>query len=59
MQAFKSNEGDLLGVRPTHLVVPPALETAAKLLIESPFTAPGVANPLYNTVKVVVAPLLA
>lgn len=58
MRAFKSNEGDLLGVNPTHLVVPPALEVAAQLLIESQFTAPGVANPLFNKVKVVVAPLL-
>ncbi len=58
MQAFKDNEGELLGVKPTHLVVPPALETAAKQLIDSPFLAPGVANPHYNTVKVVVAPLL-
>ena len=58
IQAFKDNEGELLGVKPTHLVVPPALETAARLLIESPFTAPGVANPYFGAVKVVVAPLL-
>lgn len=59
MQAFKSENGELLGVRPTHIVVPPSLELAAKKLFEQALVAGGNTNPLYKAVEIIVAPFLA
>lgn len=58
MQAFKSENDELLGVRPTHIVVPPSLELAAKKLFEQGLIAGGNTNPLYKAVEIIVAPLL-
>lgn len=59
MMAFKNDEGAPLGIRPTHLVVPPTLESAARTLISVMTTAAGVANPWYQTAELVVVPWLA
>jgi phage major head subunit gpT-like protein len=59
MQSFKSDEGTPLGVVPTHVVVPPTLESAARTLLTSQVNASGASNPWYNTAELVVVPWLA
>lgn len=59
MMAFKNEEGVPLGIVPTHLVVPPTLESAGRSLVEVPTLANGAGNPWFNTAKLVVVPWLA
>lgn len=59
MMEFKNDEGVPLGIKPTHLVVPPTLESAAKAVLETQFEAAGASNVWYNTAKLVVVPWLA
>lgn len=59
MMGFTNDEGDPLGVVPTHLVVPPTLEGAGRSLVEVQNDANGAGNPWYNTAKLVVVPWLS
>lgn len=59
MMEIKADGGRPLGVKPTTLVVPPALRAAALSLIEAQLTTGGVSNPNYKAVEVVVSPWLA
>lgn len=59
MMAFKNEAGVPLGVTPTHLVVPPSLESAGRSVVGVPYLTGGATNPWYNTAQLVVAPWLA
>lgn len=59
MMAFKNEAGAPLGIVPTHLVVPPTLESAGRTLVEAATGANGASNPWFNTAKLVVVPWLA
>ena len=62
MMSFKRDDGDgntPLGIMPTHLVVPPTLESAGRAVVEAQFDTTGASNVWYNTVKLVVVPWLA
>lgn len=58
MQEFRSDAGKPLGIMPTHLVVPPALESAALRLLNAAQVA-GTTNEWAGTAKIVVTPYLA
>lgn len=63
MCGYKGESGELLGVRPTHLIVPPALRTTAKRITESDLLVFGGAsapesNPYKNLVQVLEIPAL-
>jgi len=58
MMKFKADGGRPLGVKPTHLVVPPELRAAALSLVESQFIGGGDSNPNYKAVQVLVSPWL-
>ncbi|WP_119352933.1 Mu-like prophage major head subunit gpT family protein [Azohydromonas sediminis] len=58
MMSVKADGGRPMGVRPTHLVVPPALRAAALSLVESQLTTGGESNPNYKAVEVIVSPWL-
>jgi len=57
--AFTNDEGVPLGITPTHLVVPPTLESNGRSVVEAQFDATGASNVWYNTAKLVVVPWLA
>ena len=59
MMGFKSEEGAPLGVNPTHLVVPPTLESAGRSILKVPNDAAGAGNPWFNSAELVVVPWLA
>jgi len=63
MMEFKNDEGDPLGVVPTHLVVPPSLMETAKKLINSDLVATDAGgvenNPWKDIVEVMVVPWLS
>jgi phage major head subunit gpT-like protein len=59
MSQFKGDQGHLLGIRPTHLVVGASNRAAALATIEVERLANGASNPNYKTVEVVVSPYLA
>ena len=59
MMSVKADGGRPMGVRPTVLVVPPALRAAALGLIEAQLINGGESNPNYKAVEVVVSPWLA
>jgi phage major head subunit gpT-like protein len=48
MMAFTNDEGVPLGITPTHLVVPPTLESNGRTVVEAQFDATG-KNVWYNT----------
>lgn len=58
MASRPADGGRPLGVRPTHLVVPPTLRADALALIESQQIA-GSSNPNYKAVQVIVSPWVA
>lgn len=58
MASRPADGGRPLGVRPTHLVVPPTLRADALALIESQQIA-GSSNPNYRAVQVIVSPWVA
>lgn len=58
MQAFKSDEGRPLGIRPTHLVVPPSLRVQALQIVRDRDNY-GAQNVNANLVKVLDTPWLA
>ncbi len=53
------DHGRALGIRPTHLIVPPALEFAARKLVNATTLANGADNVLKGLVEVVSVPWLA
>src|SRR5687767_3028917 len=59
MLGYKNSSGRSLGIRPTYLVVPPALEITARQLVEVQTNAAGAGNPYYGTSKVLMIPELA
>lgn len=58
MVSQKGDGGRPLGIRPTVLLVPPALENAAKELVESDRLANGAYNPNKGKAQVIVSPWL-
>ncbi len=58
MMQVKADGGRPMGVKPTHLVVPPVLRAQALSLIEAQLTGGGDSNPNYRAVEVVVSPWL-
>lgn len=58
MMGVKADGGRPLGVKPTHLVVPPQLRADALKLIEAQLTGGGDSNPNYKAVEVIVSPWL-
>lgn len=58
MMQVKADGGRPMGVKPTHLVVPPALRAQALSLIEAQLIGGGESNPNYRAVEVVVSPWL-
>lgn len=59
MTERKGDHGRALGIRPTHLIVPPALEFAARKLVNATTLANGADNVLKGLVEVVSVPWLA
>lgn len=59
MKSLKSDEGRPLGIKPTHVVVPPSLESAANSTFKVQKGAGGADNPIYNDVQIIVAPWLS
>ncbi|ALG75056.1 Mu-like prophage major head subunit gpT [Azospirillum thiophilum] len=59
MQTFKRDHGDPLGINPTHLVVPPALEGKGRQILENQRKANGEDNEWKGTAQLVVVPWLA
>ncbi len=59
MMEVKADGGRPLGIKPTTLVVPPALRADAMALIEAQLTTGGASNPNYKAVEVIVSPWLA
>lgn len=58
MRSTKADNGRPLKIRPTHIYVPSALESAAEALFTKSLIDGGESNELYNAVKVVVCPYL-
>jgi len=58
MQTFKRDGGDPLGIMPTHLIVSPANEAAARAILAKEFINGGESNPNYHTAELVVVPHL-
>lgn len=59
MQEIKNDQGRPMGIVPTHLVVPPSLEKAAKELIVVERLASGATNPWKDDVTILQTPWLA
>jgi phage major head subunit gpT-like protein len=59
MQTFKRDGGDPMGIIPTHLVVDPTNEAAARALLELQFNSSGASNPHFHTAELIVSPWLA
>jgi phage major head subunit gpT-like protein len=59
IQSLKRDGGDPLGIVPTHLVVGPSNEAAARRIVEAQFLASGASNIHYKTAELVVVPHLA
>jgi phage major head subunit gpT-like protein len=59
IQSLKRDGGDPLGIVPTHLVVGPSNEAAARRIVEAQFEASGASNIHYKTAELVVVPHLA
>lgn len=59
MMALKGDAGRPLGIKPTHLVVPPALEGAALELLNAERNAAGATNVWRNTAQLLVSSWLA
>lgn len=58
MMQIQADGGRPLGVKPTHLVVPPQLRADALKLVESQLVGGGDSNPNYKAVQVIVSPWL-
>jgi phage major head subunit gpT-like protein len=58
MQTFTRDGGDPLGIVPTHLIVGPSNEAAARAILAREFINGGDSNPNYHTAELVVVPHL-
>ena len=58
MMGFTADGGRKLGVSPTILLVPPALEEAALNIVNTEFGSAGASNPWKGTAKLIVTPYL-
>ena len=58
MMTFNADGGRKLGVSPTVLVVPPALEEAALNLLNTEYGTGGASNPWKGTAQLIVTPYL-
>lgn len=58
MLGFKGDSGRPLGIRPTHLLVPPSLRAAANAVVLTERLASGASNSNYKAVEVIVTPWL-
>lgn len=56
---FRSDSGRILGVKLTHLIVPPSLEEEGRRLIKARNDAAGAGNVWLDTAELVVVPQLA
>jgi len=56
MQSLKRDGGDPLGIVPTHLVVGPANEAAARAILSREIINGGESNPNYHTAELLVVP---
>ncbi|MBQ9206868.1 MAG: Mu-like prophage major head subunit gpT family protein [Treponema sp.] len=59
MQSFKRDGGDPMGMRPTALVVPPSLQSAAEKILKRTVLDNGAGNTNYNKIELIVNPWLA
>lgn len=59
MMGFTNDEGVPLGIKATHLVVPPTLESAGRKLLKNQQTDAGATNEWFGTAELLVAPWLA
>jgi len=59
MMSLKNDEGVPLGIIPTHLVVPPTLESAGRSVLKIQNDAAGAGNPWFGTAELLVVPWLA
>ncbi|MHC1792018.1 Mu-like prophage major head subunit gpT family protein [Solidesulfovibrio sp.] len=59
MQSLKNEAGSPLGIMPNLLVVPPALEGAARKLLKNELTTGGATNEWFGTADVLTVPYLA
>lgn len=55
MQTFKRDGGYPMGIRPTHLVVDPTNEAAARAILETQFIGGGNSNPDFHTAELIVS----
>lgn len=58
MMTLRGDQGRILGVKPTVMVVPPALEEAARVLLMSENLTTGATNPWKGTAELIVSPYL-
>jgi len=58
MQTFTKDGGDPLGILPTHLIVGPTNESAARAILTKELIAGGESNTNYHTAELVVVPHL-
>jgi phage major head subunit gpT-like protein len=54
IQTFKRDGGDPLGIDPTHLIVGPANESAARAILSRELINGGDSNPNYHTAELLV-----
>ena len=59
MQTMKGDEGRLLGIQPTTLLVPPMLESAARKIVSNSLNADGGTNEWAGTATPIITPWLA
>ena len=58
MQTFRRDGGDPLGIMPTHLIVDPKNEAAARAILARELINGGESNPNYHTAELIVVPHL-
>lgn len=58
MMAFKSDNGKVLNITPTHLVVPPSLESAARQIVVADRDAGGAANVWHGSADLIVTAMV-
>lgn len=59
MFSIKRDGGDPMGIRPTHLLVPPSLQSAAEAIVKTQTLANGAGNTNYGKVALIISPWLA
>jgi phage major head subunit gpT-like protein len=59
MMDFRSENGRILGINPTTLVVPPALEDAALKIVNTEINDAGGSNPWKGTAELIVTPFVS